>query len=838
MIKIKKPLITFFVIFITTQAIFSQVTGKIIDGDTNEALEYATAALYNNETKELVTGVISNADGTFLIENIKKGTYYLQASFLGYDTKTINTIEIINRNTPVSVGTINLTIGNNQLNEIVVKGERATVINKIDRQIFDTKSFQNTQGGSGTDVIKNLPAVTVDGLGEISVRGSSGFVLLLDGKPVQVNPTTILNQLPANAIERVEVITAPSAKYDPEGKAGILNIITKKGATNGSFAQINVNAGFPSIEDYDNKENTQRYGIDGTYNIRKDQWNISLGANYQRKDISGRREGFVSTIVNDVFTQFPSDGERSFDEENYSGRFTVDYTPDTNNAFSLGFYAGKREKARTADILYNNEAFPVGDEDNKIFELTYFNENLRIRKGDFILGSIDYKHTFSNKSKLSSSFLYEYTLLGGPTTNRNSNFPNTDSLIQDEFNTNDNPLNGFRGLLDYTWKPLSFGTLETGYQFRTLDNRGDFFYGRRNDFNNDFERVDIFSSNIDLIRTIHSGYAQLNGKKDHWEYAAGLRLEVLDRALILADKAGTFEETLDYNYEKLFPSASVQYTFDNKTTLKAAYSKRVDRPSAFQLNPFREREHSETLEQGDKNLLPEFIDLVELGITKKFKKGNSIFATAYFRNVDNLVNRVNQIYTGPAIDPNDSRFDNVVLDRIYSNIGNGRSLGLELGAQLKPTTKWTNFIGANIYNFEIDGAYNGEKIDSNETQFSINANSTYSFSDTATLQFTLNYLSERQTAQGEDSRFYSPNLSFKKSFLNNQIVATLQWQNIDMGLLDTNEQRITTSRPGSFFTTTNYVYEVDVVTLNVSYTFKNSKNKAKFIDSEFGKQEF
>lgn len=834
----KYIIINFLFLFLATQAIQGQITGKIIDSETNAPLEYATAALYSKLDKTLITGVITNTDGVFSIEDIKKGSYYLEASFIGYDTKTVNTIEVSNRNATISLGIIGLTIGKNELDEVLIKGERATVINKIDRQVFNAKAFQNTQGGSATDVIKNLPSVSVNGLGEVSVRGSSGFVVLLDGKPVQGNASTLLNQLPANALERVEVITAPSAKYDPEGKAGILNIITKKGGANGSFAQINVSAGLPSIEDYDNKENTQRYGIDGTYNIRRDKWNISIGANYQRKDISGRREGDVWTIVDDVFTSFPSDGERSFDEENYSGRFTVDFTPNSNDEFSLGFYAGKREKARTADILYNNEAFPVGDEDNKIFELDYFNENLRIRKGDFVLGSIDYAHSFENKSKLSTSFLYEYTLLGGPTTNRNLNFPNTNSLIQDEFNTNDNPLNGFRGQLDYSWKPLSFGTLETGYQYRTLNNRGDFFYGRRNNLNDDFTRVDLFSSDIDLIRTIHSTYAQLSGKKDKWEYAAGLRLEILDRELILADKAGTFEETLDYNYEKLFPSASIQYSVNNKTNLKLAYSKRVDRPSAFKLNPFREREHSETLEQGDKNLLPEFIDLVELGITRKISKGNSIFATAYFRNVENLVNRVNQVYTGPPIDPDDSRFDNTVLDRIYSNIGTGRSLGLELGAQLKPTDKWSNFIGFNIYNFQIDGAYNDEKLDSNQTQYSINANSTYNFSDTAILQFTLNYLSERQSAQGEDSRFYSPNLSFRKSFLNNQLVATLQWQNIDMGLLNTNEQRITTSRPGEFFTTTNYVYEVDVVMLNLSYSFNRTKSKAKFIDSEFGKKEF
>jgi len=837
-IKMKSQYLILLMFFLGIKLFFGQVTGKIIDVNSKYPLEYATAALYNQEDGKLITGVITDINGVFTIAAVKKGSYYLETSFLGYENKIIKDIQVKYRGAKNNLGTISLTIGGNELDEVVVKGERSTVINKIDRQVYDAKVFQNSQGGSATDVIKNLPSVTVNGLGDISVRGSSGFVMLLNGKPVQGNAAKIMSQLPANAIERVELITAPSAKYDPEGKAGLLNIITKKGAANGAYTQINVRGGFPSVEDYDNKETAKRYGADITYNVRTDKWNISAGASYQRNDVNGRREGNVFTIVDNVITRFPSDGERGFDEENYSGRFTVDFTPNKVDDFSVGFYAGIREKARTADILYNNSANIVGDDANKIFELTYFNENLRIRKGDFVLGSFDYGHSFKNESKLSASFLYEYTLLGGPTTNRNLNYPNTNSLIQDESNTNDNPLNGIRAQLDYAWKPFSFGTIETGYQYRHLDHKGDFFYGRRTNFSDDFTIVPQFSSEIDLVRTIHSGYVQLNGKKEKWEYAAGVRLEVMDRDLDLRDKTNTFDEQLNYKYEKLFPSASVQYSINEDTKIKAAYSKRVERPSTFKLNPFREREHSETLEQGDKNLLPEFIDVVELGITKKFNASNSVFATTYFRNVENLVNRVNQIYDEDPIDPLDSRFDNVVLDRIYSNVGEARVFGLEFGGQFKLAEKWSNFIGGNIYNYTIDGEYDGRSVDSNATIFSLNANSTYAFSDTSSLQFTLNYISRRKTAQGEDSEFYLPNLTYKKSFLDNRLVATVQWLNMDLGLLRTNEQRITTRRTGEFFTTTNYVLEVDMFVLNLSYSFNKTKNRSKFIESEFGKKEF
>lgn len=821
-----------FTFTLLTHQVFSQIKGKVVDSEENIPLEYASVVLYQQNPKKLIKGVVTNKKGMFEFTDLKKGVYEVQVSFIGYTSKAIT--NIIYSKTTVDLTIIKLTLGK-QLNEVVVKSERASVVSKIDKQVFDVTKFKNTKGGTGIDVIRNLPSITLNGTGEIAVRGSTGFVVLLNGKPVQGNPSTILNQIPANAIDKVEVITAPSAKYDPEGKAGILNIYTKKGVIDGTFAQLNFRLGAPSVEDYNNAEAAQRYGIDATYNYRKNKWNISLGASYQRNDISGRREGDVFTIVNNTKTSFPSDGERSFDEENYSGRFTIDYIPNQENEYSLGFFAGKRSKDRTADILYfDNHAVQPANSNNRLYTFQYFNENLRIRKSDFALGSFDYAHKFNNNSKLSATFLYEYTLLGGPTTNRNLGFPNTHQILQDEYNTNDNPLFGTLAKVDYEFANLAIGKLEAGYQYRFLDHQGDFLYTRRNNTTGIFEIVPEFTSEIDLKRTLHSGYINLSNSKKKWEYSAGLRLEKMDRELTLQAANQATPEVINYDYLELFPSATVQYTLPNNTKLKAAYSRRVQRTTTFKMNPFREREHSETLEQGDKNLLPEFIDLVEIGVSKRYKKGNTVYATAYYRNVKNLVNRVNKV------------FNDTILDRIYSNVGRGKSIGLEIGAQLNPTEKWKNFIGFNIYHLDIDGTFryeeNGiqfsEPVANNATQYSINLNSTWDFWQNASLQFTINYLSERVTAQGEDSRFYLPSLTFQKGFLDNKLLATLQWQNIDLGWLNTNEQRITTTKPGVFFTTTNYVYEVDMITLNLSYTFTKTKNKSNFIRSEFGAKEF
>ena len=833
----KTKILNFFFL-ISVHLVCAQISGTIIELNDSLPLEYATAALFHENDNRLQTGVITNHDGFFEIKNIPNGRYYLELSFIGYSTKKIQNLELSKSQQIIDIGAVSLVLGN-QLGEIELRSERSTVIHKIDRQVFDSRNFQSSLGGTAVDVIKNLPSVSVNGVGEISVRGSKGFALLINGKPTQGQVSAILAQLPANSLDKIEVITAPSAKYDPDGKGGILNIITKKGATNGIFSQVNVRGGLPSIEPYGAQQPAQRYGIDATINSRTDLWNISASASYNRNDKTGRREGelYIINLLEDSQTFLPSDGERSFDDVNYNGRLNFEYTPNKSDRYSLGFFAGKRTKERLADITYydNQSVSPIGSEQSSS-SFSYYNHNLRIRRGDFILGSFDYDHDFSNGSKITNSVLYEYTFLGGPTFNDNVDMPEYNTIYQQEYNTNDNPLNGFRYNLDYTFKPSSFGQLEAGYQFRTLNHKGDFVYER------DEELVPEFSSNIQLKRTIHSGYSQFTGTKNKWDYTAGIRLESMNRSYTESLLSEAIPNNYTYDYVKFFPSASLQYTPNDDTKIKAAYSKRVNRTTTLKMNSFAEREHSEVFEQGDNRLLPEFINLVELGITKEFDSKNSIYATLYYRHVDNVINRVNTL----AYQSNGVVIDSI-LNRVYSNVGKSNAKGIELGAQFKMNPNWSNFIGANIFNYDIDGQFvfrhrdgidRNYRVNNQNTVYSFNVNSTYALKQSASIQFTFNYISERNTAQGKDSRFYTPNLTFKKSFLNNQLVATLQWQNMDMGLLKTNEQSIATSRPQEFYTYTNYVYEVDMVILNISYTFNKVKNRSKFIKSEFGKREF
>ena len=810
----------FILLCFLSQLFFGQISGFVMDSQNKAPIEYATIVI--KKGTEVLDGTISKKDGSFEISINPKSNYIIDISFLGYETQSIDSFEIEKGNM-IALGEILLQPTQTQLEEVVLNSNISSIQSKIDRQVYAASEFSIAKGGNASDLIRNIPSISINAIGEISVRGSSGFVVLLNDKPIQSDVQSLLNQIPANSIKNVEVITAPSAKYDAEGKAGIINILTLKNTFEGDYFQVNTLLGAPSIQDYENAESAQRFGADITYNTVREKWNLSTGFSFQRNDISGRREGDVYTIIGDKYTRFPSSGERSFDEVNYSGRLTADYQMSENDLISLGLFAGKRTKDRTADILYYANYAIISDIK---YEFQYYNENLRIRKSDFVLGSLDYEHNFENKAELTSSILYEYTLLGGPTTNRNLGHPDNSIIYQDEYNTNDNPLYGLRINLDYKFKPLSIGTLEMGYQYRNLDHTGDFVYERKNNATQIFELIPDFSSEVNLKRSIHAGYLQFNGSIEKWVFAMGFRLENMERELNLKDKTGFLDEDYSLGFTKLFPSASLNYEVNENTKIKLAYSKRIERTTTFKMNPFPEREHSETLEQGDPNLHPELIDQVEVGFNFKNNNGDSFFSNIYYRNVNNLINRVNTIY------------NDTILNRIYSNVGNAKAFGGELGTEFTVAKKLKTFASFNLYYYQIDGEFDKSPISSKGTIFSLNLNSTYSLSGNTFAQFNYNYLSNRITAQGQDSRFYSPNLTLTKRFWNNQLTASLQWKNMDMGLMNTNEQRITTSRPDKFYTTTNYVYEVDMILFSLSYNFNNRKNTAKFIDSEFGKREF
>ncbi|MBE9463255.1 TonB-dependent receptor domain-containing protein [Dyadobacter subterraneus] len=819
----KVAVFTLTFLFISMVSIRAQssftISGSVADRLTGQPLAFCSIAIYKSQDSTLVAGVLTDENGIYKIGNVDLGRYYMQAKYIGYSKIVLALPDLADGQTQLNLPAIAMEPDPRTLSALNVTAQRQTVENKIDRQVYRADKFLSSQGGTAIDVLKNTPSVTVNSEGDITLRGSSGFLVLLNGKPVQADPSAILNQIPANTIENIEVITSPSARFDPDGKAGIINITTRTVAAGSRSLSANSQAGLPALYRYGNLHSPQRYGADATFNVRSSHWDFNLSGNYLRNDIAGRRIGDVNTTINDVFTSFPSTGERSFVRYNYTVRSAVSFTPNAQNVFSAGFYRGYRKQSRRADLVYNNIKTDLASGE-VLGRITYFNSNLARKSGGVTLGNLDYTHTFTNKSFAVVSGLFEQGNMVGLTTNVNLDEPDRHNILQSTRNPSTNPLRAFRLRADYTLA-IGKGKFETGYQYRNQVQKGNFQYLDLDLESGLFILVPEFSSSTKVINHIHAVYGQYSAKTGKFDYVGGLHYEYAARAFT----AGS-QNTRNLNLSNLFPTLNLQYQVSKSFRVKAGYSRRVQRSTNNELNPFPEREHSETLESGDPNILPEFIDLTEVGGVKDFQKG-SVYATLYNQRIKNVVNRVNSVY------------NDTILNRIYTNAGLATSWGIEAGTTLNLTKWWQFYGGGNVYNYKIKGSLFNNKVDVNTSSlaYSVNANTTFKFSAGFQLQLAVNYLSKRVTAQGEDSRFITPGASAKKTFLKGRLAATLQWQNIDLGLFGSNKQRITTFGK-DFFTTTNYIQETDIFLINLSYNLNQTSKKAKLPSSEFGEKEF
>lgn len=814
--------ILFTALLTMTTSLFAQtgtIKGIVTDGQSKLPVEYATLALLKGRDSMIVAGVVSKANGIYQFTGIATGTYLLKVSFLGYRSTYTTNFEISDVKQTQIINVV-LTPGQKLLSEVAVSGKKINALNKIDKQSYKAGQFEAAKGGSAIDVLKNLPSVSVSGEGDISVRGSSGFMVLINGKPVLTDAQTVLKQLPANAVDNIELITAPSAKYDPDGRGGIINIITKKGANDGFTTTANAQGGLPATIDYGNTRQPVRFGGDLTLNYRKGKWDVSVGGNYNRNDNAGYREGdaYTKNLTAGTITRFPSVGERSFKKYNYSGRATISFTANAANAFSGGLFSGKRYQDREADLLYHNTTSSLANK-ALLKSTTYYNANTQTKEGDFTLANLDYTHTFIDKSSLTAGVVYEHADLYGNTKNRNMKYPNTADTIQYVYNPYKRPINGYRFKLDHSIG-IGKGKLENGYQIRYDTQEGQFDYlvtpptAQPN--------VAKFNGSLKAKNTINSIYTQYSGKAAKLEYIGGLRYEYASRTVNLS-----YDPNVHHLYlSNLFPSANLIYSLKDTWKLKAGYSKRINRNTDLQLNPIPEREHSETLEEGDPDLLPEFIDLAELGLIHNFSKG-SFFTTLYYQHIKNPIQRLNSVYA------------DTILNRVYTNAGSARLWGMEAGTNLQPLKWWSIYLGANLYNYHINGDIQilGAPVTVNNQNwaYSINGNTSFQLNKTLSLQANVNYLSKRPTAQGEDSQFFVPSSSVKKTFMNGRWAASLQWQN--MNIFNANKQRITTSG-ADFYTTTNYIYETNVFLLNITFNLNKFTSKLKLPNSDLSDKEF
>ena len=798
-------------LFAACATIFAQsrrIKGKVLDAVTHAPLQYASVYLLRKDSILIKGNATDNAgEFSFKVSNTKE--LVLKVEFIGYrhfDTLLVND----DSQKDILLPDILLNRSGSSLQEVTIEGKRANNTIQLSKQIIQAKQFANAANGTGLDLVQRLPSVTVNTEGNILLRGNANFQVLINGKLTNRTPSEVLAQIPANAIESIEMITTPSASYDAEGKAGVINIITKKNVLKGwSVAGNGMFGGAVPL----------RLGGDISINYATAKWNSFVSGDARQYNIKGYRIGEVRTIYNDTATFQSSDGIRPLEDKQYGLRAGTTYTPNSSNVFNAGVYYGYKQNDRTANLHYKeyiqtnapldlyNQNWPAPD---KVF----YNQNLFVRTGKFFTLNVDYTHSFKNKNKLSILGIYEYSVLGGPLRNQD-NDEVSGALLLKERSDERSPLNGWRLQTDYSIPLKNKNKIELGYQWRTVHHKGDFNFERLDISSGAWQKDPAFNDQLDLRQSIHSPYLQYAGQHKLFSYTIGLRGEYMNR---------NFNHTLGtvpFKVEQvnLFPSLQGLWNLPDNQKLRIGYSKRIDRPTTRLMSPFMNHRHSEFIEVGDPQLLPEITNVIELSYSKNWKK-ISITATAYFNKVKDKIFRVNDVY------------NRVILLRTFTNAGNTSSTGFEFSSDVKALSWLRFYVSGNIYQLHIDGFVKGINVNQNSFNYNVNGNTSVDISKKFKLQLDANYVSKTVTAQGEDGELFLANAGLRY-LLNGKLTTGLLLQNI----FNSNHQTIT-NKGTNFYVTTNYIKYDRVLQLSISFRLNDTGKKGRAVKTEYGEKDF
>ncbi|MCJ7446585.1 MAG: TonB-dependent receptor [Bacteroidales bacterium] len=824
------------------------ITGVVTDKATNDKIPFANIVAILKSNTASVKGTVSDKDGKFGIDNLPFGNYNVVISFIGYEPDTIRNIDIDRQIQQVNIGEIQLSAITFALGEVVVKDLAETATAKLDRITYNVRDFETTKGGNASDVLNKLPSVSIDPDGVISVRGTSDFMVYLNGKPSQMEPSQLLAQIPASTIESIDVITVPSAKYDAQGKGGIINITTKKTGEKGMSVSASVLTGGAPWGNYTDQLsnyslNDNRLGGSLNFIYNKNKLSLYGGSNFNKKDVNGTRPGYARLLQENgsYYHMMVSDGLRPEWSRNYTANAAMDYQLNNRSVISASYFYGNRNDGRSAFYKYHNF---YGDEDKNpitgvpVEDDWIYNPNKRNRYGIFHTANIDYTRKTDNNSELKISALFEHSELRRDMDNlRNQSTPlfNVTGDLEEHFiQTDDTPLDGYRLSVDYTKKLNNGHTLSLGIQPQYFLTSGSFSFDTLNVLNNIWGDYNYFENAIDFRRGIYAGYADYSGSAGKFKFLAGLRLEYTDQVLDMEnpDYFTIFDRVKKSRYDvhrlDWFPSIHLSYNISEKNKVTIASSRRISRPPLINMTPFLYREHYEVYVVGDPALEPEYLTSLELAFNNKAEKHN-ISLTGYYRGTDNAVFRVNTVYE-----------EENVLIRSYTNSANTRATGMELAMNFEAGTFGRFIISSSVYNFKVEADIFEYKENNRSTNWSLKGNANFML--TESLKFTIDFdmKSATVTAQGRDEMFYMANTSL--NYTPNQLKGW-DFSLKALDILRSNITRLNTRAYDAggtriFYQEIEYNRYGPIVELNVSYAFNMTGKSGKKIESSFGKEQF
>ena len=799
-----------FIFFLITLASFGQyrqivLSGIIADAESSEPLPYATVSVYNRNG-DLADGGIADENGVFKL-NLPPNDYSLNFEYIGFESVTIDIKPYPNN---INIGTVKLISSFDSLEGVDVVGQSAEVEIRLDKRVYNVSKNNLIRGGTVSDVLENVPSVSVDIDGNIELRGNNNVRILVDGKPsglIGLGGIDALTRLPAESIEKVEVITSPSARYQAEGTTGIINIILAKRFLKGLNGVFNLSAG-----------RNDTYSGSANLNYRKGKFNFFTNSGYSDRTNKGR------AVQDNVYTDPLESVERYVEERQFNRRrqgFNVniglDYQMTEKTSLTISYLTNERDGD---DSTINEQSqYQI---DGVLVTNRYEKEIDREDSNQF---SVDFEHQFNKQGHKLTATLQTEKNDETETSDINSFFENGQPSDDSEINRTVENQERNLAQLDYVF-PIDKNTqFEAGY--RGTDNK------RKIDFEvqiideNDNATVDENLSNVlDFEQEVHALYSQYGKKFNTFSFLAGLRFE---NTRIFVEQLDSSSPLNNKSYNDYFPTLNLGWEISPTASITLGYNRRISRPNAWTLNPFQSRSSKTSYFQGNPKLDPSYSNGIDIGYLKQFKKV-TLNSSVYYRKSTDAVSRI-AIVTDETVFVNG--IETPVIRRLPINLGTEEQFGVEFNTSLRLIKGMRTNASVNFFRRIEKGNYQGISYDSNNTSWSGNLSNSYRLPFAVQSQFSVRYRGPNESSFGKSKGFLYTDLALSKDILNDN--ATINFRFSD--LFNTGKYDYQTITPVAV---TDGIYQrrEPTYTLTFTYRFRQEKNRQRGRRGSYGQGDF
>ncbi|WP_412985012.1 TonB-dependent receptor domain-containing protein [Pontimicrobium sp. IMCC45349] len=715
-----------------------EIKGKVIEENSQLPIAYATILIADKDTKIPITGTTSNDSGDFVLST-EANNFYIEISFIGFNTITISDYK--EENQIIDLKTVTLSENLEALSEVVVQAERSQTEFKLDKRVFNVGKDLSSTGASALEVLNNVPSVTVNIEGVISLRGSQGVQMLINGKPsvLASEEGNALGTITADMIEKIEVITNPSAKYDAEGTSGIINIILKKEEKRGLNGSVTLNTGTP---------NNHSLGL--SLNKRTEKFNLFSQIGIGRRTFPSEYKNINSDFINN--TTINSNGESDKNETFYNIVLGTDYHINDNNVLTLsGNFAYEQEDENsTTSFSSINELNTITDSWKRVESTEATNPKWEYE--------LQYKKDFKKEdqsllfSALGNFFGKDQESIFNNTTITGANDDGLQSTKTDFKQAE------YTFKLDYTHPFLEKYKIETGAQYVLNDVENDYevndFIG--DEWVNNPDLTNLFEFKQNVLGVYTTGAYE----SDKWGIKLGVRLENTDLNTLLTNT----NEKNNKNYTDLFPSAHTSYKVTDNFSIQAGYSKRIYRPRLWDLNPFFNIRNNFSIYTGNPNLQPEYTDSYEITSIHKIGKA-SLNLSLYNRYTTDVIERV-------------TTFEDNVSTTRPENFGTNSTTGFEINGKYSPL-KWFSLNGDfNINYFNRKGDFEGTSFDFNGNSWTSRLTTKFKLPADIDMELSGNYRSKYRTLLSDVSDTFFADFGMRKKIFKGKAILNLSVRDV------------------------------------------------------------